>query len=452
MNFNPDFISNILKVDWAQIQLLIVDSLRNPSQNPTAFALIIGAATIVLALIIVLVVVVFMSASDDDEDEEEYDEPAPAADELAPEPVVLAADTRTPEQKMWWRVISGAIWAVLIVAVWVVAGYVSRDEVVCTSCHVDATVHAARSGNSLAEKDPHKSVQCVSCHETPNMLLSVTAALPGRTIHIVGGAVYPKVARGYGIPVTNRSCNGCHEAAIAETTVNPVRGLRMSHKEPLASNALCTDCHAKSAEGGVVDRYTVGMNQCIRCHDSEVAAAECSFCHTKDVAAATRTAGTFRARSHVAEMDCGSCHKDQSSCDECHGMRMPHSSVFMGPGHAREAVEDIWFNQGRLCKRCHTDTRRPCSQCHEGRFPGHPTTYMIEGHQSANPRSNGCGGCHDDLSWMTGRNFCGNCHPRYAGVSVTAPPVPRVDRGQGTAPQGDVKPGQLPEYMRPQAE
>ena len=97
---------------------------------------------------------------------------------------------------------------------------------------------------------------------------------------------------------------------------------------------------------------------------------------------------------------------------------MPHTVAFMGTGHARPAVEDLWYNGGRMCKRCHTATRRPCVACHKNPFTGHPPSYMIEGHKNANPYSNGCDACHSEMAWVNGRNFCGNCHPKWAAPMI----------------------------------
>jgi hypothetical protein len=85
--------------------------------------------------------------------------------------------------------------------------------------------------------------------------------------------------------------------------------------------------------------------------------------------------------------------------------------------HARAAVEDVWFNGGEMCRRCHSDTRNGCWQCHLGTFPAHPPGYMPKGHQSADPFSNGCDSCHWQMAWIRGRNFCGLCHPKWDNIN-----------------------------------
>lgn len=408
---NSDILKRLLELDLGEAWVFIVDVVRNPATNVTAFALILAAITVVMLVVVLLLLLVFMSGSDEDEDEE--------AREIAATPVapVVAAEVvpLTPEQLRERRVkrtIASLVWLLIFGVVWVVGGTVSRANTLCLSCHA-GTIHVL-AAQEETKGDPHGEVACVSCHETPNIVASVTTAVPGRAMHFVGGFVRESYATGYGAPVANRSCAGCHEDILTGVFVNEERGVRVSHAEPLEARALCSDCHTPRPGTGVINRYTVGMDPCMRCHDQEVASAECSFCHTKDVGHAVQTAGTFKPQRHDQKIDCGGCH-DQRTCDACHGMRMPHSIDFMGAGHARAGVEDIWFNEGKLCSRCHTDTRRPCTKCHNT-MPSHGVDYMPEGHQSADPNNNGCDQCHGKNAWIVGRNYCGLCHPRYDKV------------------------------------
>ena len=114
---------------------------------------------------------------------------------------------------------------------------------------------------------------------------------------------------------------------------------------------------------------------------------------------------------HNSKIDCGGCHS-QETCDACHGIRMPHTMAFMGASHARPAVEDLWYNGGRTCSRCHNANNRPCTKCHNT-MPSHGADYMPKGHQAADPYNNGCDNCHGKNAWIKGRNYCGLCHPEY---------------------------------------
>lgn len=424
-----EFYNRLLQADLSQVPLLLTDALRNPAENPRMFVLIVVGLTTVLALVIMVVVLIFMSFTDDEE-EAEYAAAVAAARAAAPQVAKPAPKPwMSDDDRRRWAPLFTLAWVAVVALIWVIGGFASRPDAVCLSCHTDDSIHTARLDESSATVDVHQPILCSECHETPSTFLSVTTAVPGRAMHFVGGSIRPRYADGYGAPVSNRNCAYCHESSVTTTTVNVERGLKMSHQEPLEANALCTDCHAPVKGSGVVNQYTVGMDPCMRCHDAEAASAECGYCHTKDVGFAVSAQTPFEPRSHP--VDCSGCHS-LKTCDACHGMRMPHSTEFMGAGHARPAVEDIWFNGGRTCYGCHTATRRPCTKCHGvARFPAHPPSYMINGHKTADPFNNGCDECHSYLAWVNGRNFCGNCHPKWST------PIQRGRPGTtGGAPNG----------------
>jgi len=420
MSFD-EYINRILELDFKETYTFLSSVLRDPSSNITVFALLLGALTILVLLIILALVIIFSGGEEEYEEYDgEEDGETPTISGVAAQPVVatvpVAAEepaaapvARTPLA----AAIAAAMWLAVIAAVWVGGGYVSGQDAICVSCHIDGSVHVARLQEP--KSDPHSAVKCVYCHETSNVVESLTTAVPARAVHYVAAMVRESLTTGYGVPVANRSCAGCHAKALVATTDNPVRGLRMSHAEPLEARALCSDCHEAHVDTGVVDRFITGMEPCMRCHDQEIASAECTVCHSKDVGNAVRSRSTMKPRAQVVDISCDGCHS-QDRCDACHGIRMPHTQEFKTAMHAREAVEDIWRNGGRACKRCHTPTRMPCSRCHKGTFPGHPPNYMPKGHQSADPFNNGCDTCHNSNAWIAGRNFCGLCHPQYGGL------------------------------------
>ena len=123
------------------------DVLRNPTNNIAAFALIIAALTVVMLVVVLLLLLAFMSGDDDDEDEYEDEEGAPVA---VAAPVITAADLPdiplTPEEikaRRIRRYISALIWLLIFSGVWIVGGVVTRQDVLCESCHVK-TIHVAR--------------------------------------------------------------------------------------------------------------------------------------------------------------------------------------------------------------------------------------------------------------------------------------------------------------------
>ena len=402
-------LNNLAQVDPGQLLGFLTDLLKNPQANPRAFGLVLGGVTIVLVLIILSLVLFFLSTPEDAETyaQEETLAGGSAAASTAAATLPPEDLEPEPERERLPGAVVAMLYALAFLLVWIAGGIVTRQDSVCLSCHDVQSIHSARVKSPST--DPHSQVKCVSCHETSNLIASVTIAVPGRAMHYISGAIEASAAAGYGIPVANTSCLGCHKQIVSTTFTDTDRGIKVSHAAPLSAGALCTDCHVKSEATGVTNRLTNGHEPCLRCHDQVIASAQCSYCHTKDPSFAVRFRGTVTAKTHADIMTCSGCHKDQTRCNNCHGITMPHTEGFMHAGHAREAAIDLWYNNGRTCKRCHTPTHRPCSGCHQGTFPAHGVTWRT-GHQSATIYTNGCNNCHGYNAWMVGRNFCAICH------------------------------------------
>lgn len=420
-----ELFEQLLALSLTDTWALIGEVVRNPGSNPTAFAMVLGVATVILVLIVLLLILAIGGEGDDDEDgslpqsqdlarDIALEEALHDSPDASTPPVVQRGVVETRPADPRKRLIWGLVWTVAFALVWVFAGYMTRLDSICLSCHPTAGIHGSYAMEGVP--DPHATTDCVSCHETPNIVASVTTRVPARVMHFVTGATDSPWARGYDPIVTNRACLGCHAAGISGTLVNDVRGIRTSHEEPLAASARCTDCHAPQPETGVVDRYTVGMDPCLRCHDNVTVSAECSYCHLGDRGYAAATGNPVTPKAHTLPIRCEGCHTADDGCDSCHGIRMPHSDEFKMLDHARAAAEDLWFNGGQLCEQCHTATRNPCTKCHIGGFPHHPVSYMPRGHQSADPYANGCDNCHGSRAYIQGRNFCGVCHERWRSV------------------------------------
>jgi hypothetical protein len=289
-----------------------------------------------------------------------------------------------------------------VVVLWAVAGWTSADDAVCVSCHPD-NPHAA-----AAASDPHVAVACVACHEPGGAFARVTINATTRFEHFVLGSTDTTAAAAYGRPVSSYACRGCHGSPMNAVTVDETRGVKVSHAEPLAAGAECVDCHVLVS--GVLTKRTVGMAPCLRCHTGSKVSVACATCHIGDPALAARatepTGGTF-AKRLVTNPRCGGCHLSQASCDHCHGIRMPHSEVFMAYGHARAAALDIWDNGGRMCRKCHYEGNRDCGKCHYS-FPSHPSDFKST-HTFARWGEE-CG-CHGWDARARGILFCQVCHP-----------------------------------------
>lgn len=374
------------------------DLIREPAANPTAAVILLAIVTVLL-LIVVLLALLYISRKPP-----AVYRPQTISD-IASEPVVGATES-SPRETLRARAIPAALTVGVVVAamslIWVVAGVSTSKASVCLSCHADSP-HAG-----LEDQDAHASTDCVGCHEPGSPLYKVTAGLPDRTLHVVLGFVRPNSVASYGIPVASEGCSGCHEEQIAQTTTNAELGIKVSHIEPLAAGAECVDCHA--LRDGVVSVRTVGHDPCLRCHGTAGVSEDCDVCHTGDPAGTTLAYDSARgvyAKRQITDLTCGGCHS-QEKCDDCHGIRMPHSQAFKSYGHARIAAEYIWSGRLDVCETCHYKDHNECANCHSGVFPSHAPSFQYE-HPSASASQCVCH-INDDLVANPDRSFCDLCH------------------------------------------
>jgi len=297
---------------------------------------------------------------------------------------------------------------VVVLAVWVAAGYTTSDSQSCDSCHATTSAHAKAAKGA----DPHAKVECVSCHETRGFVGRFLTGVPLRLLHfaVAPGGVSPGI--GYG-QVTAQACTSCHKSSLSGSKTNAKRGLKMSHKEPMAASATCIDCHTMRA--GVVGAYDAGMRPCVRCHDGKAASSKCATCHVGGVVTAARAQSPSFQAEQVTEMRCGGCHDEKRSCDPCHGVRMPHTAEFKAGAHARAATVDFWYNGGNGCRHCHTPQERVCSKCHTEQLGSSHggSAGMAIGHQKSSATS--CNTCHGQYAPIKTRDFCKDvCHSEAA--------------------------------------
>ncbi|MHB8924869.1 MAG: hypothetical protein ACYC5I_06225, partial [Coriobacteriia bacterium] len=271
-------------------------------------------------------------------------------------------------------------------------------------CHGDSAHVTTQEAN-----DPHEATSCIRCHEGGGPVASYTTGAPRRVAHIVSGMVQGRSSGTYGY-VGSSGCTACHGAYISQTWIDKAKGVKMSHVEPLDAGAQCLDCH--QTRDGVLGTATTKMQPCLRCHDGTDAPAECSYCHVGDFALAVTgrsVPSTATAQRLVSNPQCGGCHS-QETCDACHGIRMPHTPEFMQYAHAREGVEDLWFNDGKACGKCHYEGNRACTSCHKGSFLSHGTKFRLR-HGTSGGSGTGCDSCHGEMAFRNGRDFCVDlCH------------------------------------------
>ena len=275
----------------------LISLLKDPTSNLSAALILYGIIALLVLILLIAGIVVLMGTPDDEVMEPEVDaQPdAPSAGERhtsAPGSEVARAEVvptlpETPRSPL----VTIAVVTALVAAVWVLSGFTMSSDQVCLACHVSTVHTAAKDG-----RDPHSSTACVSCHESGGFVGRYVTAVPSRVLHFVDGSAKSKLQGGYG-RVFSSACTECHTKDIVGVSLNRVSGVRVSHKEPLASAATCLDCHALS--GGTVSRHTVGMAVCLRCHNSVTASSACTTCHDKKAAAAQARLRLRRCRSQT---------------------------------------------------------------------------------------------------------------------------------------------------------
>ncbi len=395
-------MQELLTRDYGETFRLIWEIIMDPASKPTEAMLAFAVIVIILVIAMIAVILLVMRGTEDEDESPTGDRvDAVSAQRVRTDSSAESGATTVSPRRVSTR------WIVVgtLLLWWFATGLMTTLPSVCESCHVDG----AHTTTNAA--DPHEATSCIRCHEAGGYVGALTTGVPSRVSHIVSGVLSDDMTGSYGF-ISSGACAQCHDAQIADTTTNELRAVKMSHVEPIEAGAQCLDCHRLSE--GVVGLYTTGMRPCLLCHDNDSAPGECSYCHTGDIALAITSssrASTSTAQRLIPNPDCGGCH-DQTSCDACHGLRMPHSAEFMEYAHARQGVEDIWFNAGRTCGKCHSDQKRPCTTCHKGSFSSHGSG-LIRTHSSGT--SVGCDVCHSAMAYRPRRDFCIDlCHQPQA--------------------------------------
>lgn len=286
---------------------------------------------------------------------------------------------------------------VVVIALVAAYGITGTNAFCGAQCHSnDATVQAAT-------KSIHANVTCVACHEAPlptglaqNAVLRISYAIAAEK----GTTAAESSAS---VTVDESRCLSCHQNILQGTVTLPANGLKISHKEPLASGMRCDDCHSGYAHSAKLTN--TGMSRCTPCHDGKQASSACSTCHVGDPAAAGVDFGPTATKVSLAQRDCTGCHS-LVKCDACHGLRLPHSQQFINGGHARTAA----FEGKQLCWRCHSYAF--CSQCHRESFQNQPHGANWKVQHAVAAWSSPCG-CHQGMSpggVAPPKQFCKLCH------------------------------------------
>lgn len=361
-----------------------IESLADPASNPVAAVFML--AVIVLALLI-LVMLAFLALA--------------LLTGSRDEPVESAPQEYSPRKRRQSVTVQLVLF-VLIVGAALYGWDYSASNQMCEKCH-----YPQRAIESLASGS-HPKATCESCHVEPGLDGAVLTRLKGmeNLVKVISGR---GDAPGYlATNVANHSCLACHQDVARGVTL--ARSVRMRHSDVLDIGHACIDCHNTEGHGTSIRKPAYPkMSMCIGCHDGTRVSAKCETCHSEDVGVAIRRLKRPFAQITTAREDCRGCHSI-ASCNECHGLELPHSKQFIEGFHARKALLEP-----SVCVRCH-DVVEFCNVCH--RFsvttPGvksWPRTHANVGpfvSWHANTPAVGLGSClcHDEDR----QRFCNYCH------------------------------------------
>jgi hypothetical protein len=230
--------------------------------------------------------------------------------------------------------------------------------------------------------------------------------------HLSGDFESPVETRTAGVPpIADEVCLQCHTADREATSGFRIR---IDHEEHAERNGSCVSCHVRTAHPVATRSNALTlMGQCFTCHgtpEQPKASSECGVCHPSefDLRPASHANVDWR-KSHapVAESDrrqCAMCH-EQSFCDGCHGLEMPHPPGWDkgATGHSAVANTDR-----AICSRCHEGEPNLCTMCHHQAFDPEKGTWVRQHPVEVRQQTpEFCLKCHQP-------SYCVRCHVSWA--------------------------------------
>lgn len=268
-----------------------------------------------------------------------------------------------------------------------ITSYVTAQNTVCLACH---------KTTGLAKE--HRTLSCLSCHQESGFSGALVFRLKEAKMFLLSANI---ISGNVNICISNLKCIACHQNVTSNILKS--KNIKVRHID-FQEIYDCISCHFKSVHTG---RNETGarMEKCSFCHQKDIKDQQCSVCHEKKVVAKLETNNYFFNYLHGSnwllvhgqkniEM-CSACHKDDS-CKRCHSS-FPHGKAWPAL-HSRVAKNGM-----AECLRCHSLTT--CDDCHGIEMP-HPNNWMIDhGWKSKTEWAPLCSRCHV-------RNNCLSCHQK----------------------------------------
>ena len=338
--------------------------ITEPTANLTATA--IAFAIVILVILIIIIALLFFALG------------PPKRGKIRP--IEHERSEKTPRAKRDPRV-----WILL----WVGGGLLILIAIFAstsTNQYCADVCHSMSPSADAWEASSHSGVSCVRCHEeTPGT--GALTSISTRARDIVAAILPNATAQHPRVPAD--ACLACHDN-LSDEVITADNGVRVAHEHFIAEGAPCETCHGNVAHVGEEFNTTQSstMSACLRCHDDVTASADCEICHTGDPGKSP-IIDRRPVQVSMPSITCGGCHQ-QETCDDCHGVRMPHSDDYADPKlHARAGA----FASGKeLCYGCHTPN--DCTSCHLP-FDAHGADWFAQ---------------HTTYSFADGDGYCLWCH------------------------------------------
>ncbi|MCL2654851.1 MAG: hypothetical protein FWD65_04020 [Coriobacteriia bacterium] len=358
-------LNNTSVVDINQRWNQIVTVFNNPRLDPVMFLMIL-AVIVVAVLIAVLTVVMIVSALSSRREHYALVDTKGKESKLSSQDVKAVAVHAYRNSWRRYSVILTVIVGLFVLFVCVGAG--TSTSTYCKACHGhDQKVIAMQSGS-------HAKVSCVKCHEGGGIMARYTVNSFQRIGHLLTGFTAKSQPTGYSA-APSTSCLNCHDKTLSGRIVSNNIGansIAVSHRELTDAGMQCGRCHNVAAKNMTAQSGT--MDTCLMCHDGKQASDSCTTCHVNTpqqtiVSSGASSQNADRLVGADPKSQCYTCHTNPTSCDNCHGIRLPHPSGFTDSHPA--AVLKYGLS---TCTRCHNDKdtsagesaggAMPCSQCH----------------------------------------------------------------------------------------
>ncbi len=206
-------------------------------------------------------------------------------------------------------------------------------------------------------------------------------------------------------------CTDCHGDLDRMFKAGEKPNLLFTHERHFGIGVSdCAACHvANTHERDQVNRPR--MTTCYQCHSTEGGArapGECSLCHPPELEpepdshlVANWVPDRHPDAAKANPFDCASCH-EQTSCDSCHGLELPHAARFNERTHA-----EAFFEDPALCGTCHPRQplveRDECDTCHHPQGPSSSTWIAWHPNVVGSRGAETCFQCH-------ATDTCRACH------------------------------------------